>query len=293
MQIRLAENFRAIFYAPFYAAQALGFYAEQGIDVRFVPSASPGEGVAALLRGEIDLSWGGPMRVMKARETQNDSRLVCFCEVVSRDPFFVVGRRAQFMLKDLAEMRFAAVSEVPTPWLCLQHDLRRHGIDPSRVKRAPPRSMAENFQALCTGELDAVQVLEPYASMASAQGAGTVLYAASSRGPTVYTTFIAARERIEEKRSALAATVRAIADTQRWLLEHTAEELAERSAEFFPDIRPAILLGSLRRYREAEVWASTTPISREGFAQLAECLHSGGFLSRMPSYEDCVEQSLG
>ena len=31
MKIRLAENFRAVFYAPFYATQALGFYAREGI----------------------------------------------------------------------------------------------------------------------------------------------------------------------------------------------------------------------------------------------------------------------
>jgi hypothetical protein len=28
MPIKLAENFRAVFYAPFYAAQALGFYVQ-------------------------------------------------------------------------------------------------------------------------------------------------------------------------------------------------------------------------------------------------------------------------
>jgi hypothetical protein len=33
-------------------------------------------------------------------------------------------------------------------------------------------------------------------------------------------------------------------------------------------------------------------VSREGFARLAESLLSGGFISRMPAYEDCVDQSL-
>jgi len=36
MKIRLAENFRAIFYAPFYATQALGFYEREGVDIDFV-----------------------------------------------------------------------------------------------------------------------------------------------------------------------------------------------------------------------------------------------------------------
>ena len=64
MPIKLAENFRAVFYAPFYAAQSLGFYASEGVEVELVNSSSPGDGVSALLNDAIDITWGGPMRVM-------------------------------------------------------------------------------------------------------------------------------------------------------------------------------------------------------------------------------------
>src|SRR5947207_2351494 len=92
MRIRLAENFRAVFYAPFYATNALGFYAREGVDVELICSSGPGEGVAGLLNATVDITWGGPMRVMKAREQQS-TPLACFCEVVARDPFYLVGRR--------------------------------------------------------------------------------------------------------------------------------------------------------------------------------------------------------
>src|SRR6266581_3053837 len=70
MPIRLAENFRAVFYAPFYAGQSLGFYAREGIAVELVNSSIPGDGVSALLNDTVDLTWGGPMRVMKAHDLQ-------------------------------------------------------------------------------------------------------------------------------------------------------------------------------------------------------------------------------
>ena len=186
MPIRFAENFRAVFYAPFYAAQSLGFYAGEGVEVELVTSSNPGDGVLALLNDTIDITWGGPMRVMKAHDLQPGSPLVCFCEVVARDPFYLVGRhhRPEFQLRDLASLRFARVSEVPTPWMCLQHDLREQGIDPSRLDRAPDRSMASNLEALRNGQLDVAQLFEPYASMALQLGAGHILYAASARGPT-------------------------------------------------------------------------------------------------------------
>ena len=34
MLIKLAENFRALFYAPFYATQTLGFFAREGVELR-------------------------------------------------------------------------------------------------------------------------------------------------------------------------------------------------------------------------------------------------------------------
>jgi len=295
MPIRFAENFRAVFYAPFYAAQSLGFYAGEGVEVELVSSSNPGDGVLALLNDTIDITWGGPMRVMKAHDLQPSSPLVCFCEVVARDPFYLVGRhhRPEFQLRDLASLRFARVSEVPTPWMCLQHDLREQGIDPSRLDRAPDRSMASNLEALRNGQLDVAQLFEPYASMALQLGAGHILYAASARGPTVYTTFVATKSGIERHRDAFTGMTRAIRRMQGWLSQHDAEELTELTAPFFPDIARNILVSSLRRYGQAGIWARTPDMSRQGFTRLGESLLSGGFVSRMPTYEDCVDQSLG
>src|SRR5215813_2667604 len=181
MRIRLAENFRALFYAPFYATHVLGFYAGEGIVVDLVNSPAPASAAAGLLDGSIDISWGGPMRVMKARDLDPASPLVCFCEVVTRDPFFLVGRvdRSGFQLADLAKLRVGTVSEVPTPWLCLQHDLREHGVDPERINRAANGTMAEHLTAVGKGELDVAQVFEPYASLAVRSGTCEIIYAAS------------------------------------------------------------------------------------------------------------------
>src|SRR5262249_59064592 len=88
MKLRLAENFRAIFYAPFYATQALGFYEREGVAVEFVASSTPGDAVARLLDGSIDLTWGGPMRVMQAHDRDPPSPPPCFSHVVPPPPFY-------------------------------------------------------------------------------------------------------------------------------------------------------------------------------------------------------------
>jgi NitT/TauT family transport system substrate-binding protein len=295
MKLRLAENFRAVFYAPFYATQALGCFAREGLDVEFVASAKPGDAIAGVIGGTIDFTWGGPMRVMQAREQDANSPLVCFAEVVARDPFYLIGRPdiADFSLADLTGLRVATVAEVPTPWVCLQHDLRLAGLDPAGLDRVKDRTMAENVAALRAGALDVVQAFEPFVAAAVGEGIAKILYAASARGPCVYTSFITSRARIAAEPNAFAAITRAVAAMQAWLAQHEADALAAAVAAYFPDVAPALLADALSRYRAAGIWAATPVMSRAGFGRLAESFRSGGLLARMPRFEDCVEAGLG
>src|SRR5207237_10828889 len=109
-------------------------------------------------------------------------------EVVGRDPFYLIGRKSQpsFGLKDLAAMRLGVVSEVPTPWYCLRADLEDAGVDTAALRITKNLTMPQQIEALPAGRLEPVQLFEPYASRALADG-NAVLYAASSRRPTSYT----------------------------------------------------------------------------------------------------------
>jgi NitT/TauT family transport system substrate-binding protein len=121
---------------------------------------------------------------------------------------------------------------------------------------------------------------------------GDILYAASARGPTVYTAFLASRDSVRRNRAAFAAMVRATRRMLAWLAEHGAQELADAVAPFYREIPRDILAGSLARYRDAGLWAHTPELSRPGFARLADSLKSGGFISRMHTYEECVDEGL-
>ena len=130
MTIKLFEHQRAIFYAPFYAAHVRGVYQAAGVEVEMVTSPDPAVTAIGLHDGTADVAWGGPMRVLLAFDSNPECDLVLFAEAVTRDPFFLIGRvpKPNFQLADLLGIRLASVSEVPTPWLCLQEDLRRAGL---------------------------------------------------------------------------------------------------------------------------------------------------------------------
>jgi len=294
MSIVLSENFRALFYAPFYAAQATGAFAEAGVEVVLKPSPSPPDAVRALRAGEVDVMWGGPLRVMTLYDTEPGADLVCFCDVVARDPFFVIGAqpRPDFKLADLAGLRFATVSEVPTPWVCLQDDLRRAGLDPTRLRRITDKTMEENEATLRAGTVDAIQVFQPYAERLIAAGAGHVWYAAASRGRTAYTTLVTRRAVLAKRADELLKMTRALHHTLGWFSRTPAVEITKVLKDYFPDVPPEIFAACIDRYRALELWASDPVVRREGYDRLHAAMRSAGVLSKDIPFEVCVDTKL-
>jgi NitT/TauT family transport system substrate-binding protein len=294
VSIVLSENFRALFYAPFYAAHAIGAFHDAGVDVTLRPSPDPAAAARALRSGEADVMWGGPLRVMIAHDREPTADLVCFADVVARDPFFVVGARPRpdFRLADLAEVKLGTVSEVPTPWICLADDLRRAGVDLARLDRICGPSMAENAAALRAGRLDAVQLFQPYAEELIASGAGHVWYAAASRGLTAYTTLVTRRATLERRAEELVKMVRGLHRTLRWFAAAPATEIAATLASHFPDVSATIFAAAVERYRKFGLWGPDPVIRREGYDRLHAAMRAFGTLKRDIPFEACIDTGL-
>jgi len=294
MPIVLQETLRGLLYAPFYAALALEAYREQGLDVRFVSAPRPSEAARGLLDGTVDVTWGGPMRVMETYDKQPNCDLVCFCEVVTRDPFCLVGRgmRPNFQLTDLIGTTIATVSEVPTPWLCLQEDIRRAGLDPNAIDGISGRSMAENLEALRDGKIAAVQLFEPFIEAALADGTCSIWYAASERGPTSYTTFYTRRALLADRHDEMKAMVRAIYRTQKWLHASASAQIARAIVRFFPQQPERHLAAAIDRYKRLGIWGKNPRLPRSGYERLRAGLVSGGFVARETAYEVAVDNTL-
>ena len=289
--VRLFESLRAVFYAPFYLALDLDAYGKRGLKVEFGRPGSPDDAATSLFDGAADVTWGGPMRMMQYQDRHGEGTVVAFAEAVTRDPFYVIGRepRPDFRFADLMDARVARVSEVPTPWLCLQDDIRRAGLDPAALERAPDRGMAENAEALREGRVDAIQVFEPFAEELLHEGAGHIWYAAARRGPTSYTTLYTSRRFAEANPDTLSALAGGVMEALAWLHGNDTEALAERLQGYFPGLDPARLASALARYRANGVWGRDPVLPLEGFVRLKGALISGGFIASDIPFEACVD----
>jgi NitT/TauT family transport system substrate-binding protein len=291
--LTLQEPFRAIFYTPFYAALARGDFAAAGVEVRLLTVGEPDRAVANLLSGAADLAWSGPMRVIRDQAANPASPLVSFGAVVMGDPFLLVGLGARpgFALPDLGALTLGVVSEVPTPWWCLQHDLRQAGVEPATLRIITGRTMAENMDAVAHRRLDAAMLFEPFASLLEDRG-GAVWHAQAARGPTSYTAFYATRAALAEKRAAMRAMVRGIAAMQRWLHEAAPAEIAATVASYFPDFDRALLERAIARYRGLGIWSRTPHFPREAFDTLQAAMLGAGAIARAPGFAACVDAAI-
>ena len=293
MALVLQESLRALFYAPYYAALALGAYEKEGLEVKLVSAARPSAAPNALFHGSVDVVWGGPMRVNQVYDQRAHCDLVCFGEAVTRDPFMLIGRtpRPNFRLAVLLALRIAIVGEVPTPWLCLQDDLRRAGIDPEALGRSDERGMADNAAALRYGEVDVAQLFQPLAEELIASGMGHLWYAAAERGPCSYTTFYTRASTLEAKRGEMLKLVRGLYRTQRWMRLNPPDRLADVIQPYFPKVPRALLSAAIARYRDQGIWGRNPILPRDGYERLVGALVSAGFASGTP-YETAVDNSL-
>lgn len=290
MRITLIENFRAVFYAPFYLPIALGAYETEGLQVELKTSPDAAQTASSLMAGAGDVSWGGPLRLMIALE-KNPRAALAFCEVVGHDPFFLLGREPHpaFRPEHLKGKKLAAVTEVPTPWMCLRQDLRLAGTDPNTITTIPGRSMAENVAALRSGEADVIQVFQPYVAQVLHEGAGHVWYAQAGRGPVAYTSLNTTRQFAERNPDALRGMCRAMYRAQTWIATHAAGDLAAALADYFADLPREILTACFETYKQVGLWNRDPILQRRGLEWLRDAALADGILRTKFAYEDCVD----
>lgn len=298
-KIVLYENLRTPSYTPFYLAQAEGLFEAEGVDVELRLSPAPAETAEGLVEGRADVAFGGPMRVMMhhdaAHRAGRTSPLVCFAQVVARDPFLLVGRAPNpaFRFEDLVGPRVAVAVDVPTPWMTLFDDLDRAGIDPASLNRTPDAPMADNAAALERGEIDVVQVFEPYADRLVSSGAGHLWHRFSRRGDVAFTSFYTTVRYAAERRDTCAALVRAIAAALVQIHEMPAETIAERiGPAFFPDLPVGALARIVAAYRAARLWPPTPALPAAAFVRLKAALLAGGLITCDVPYSLAVDAEL-
>ena len=293
-RLTVAETFRSIFYAPLAVAVHGGHFAAEGLEVDVVTAEFGAGTVGMMQKGEAHVALSGLMRSFDQAD-RGEAPLVHFAAVNDRNGFFLLGRQARpsFAWPDLVGRIVISFGGAPTPWLCLQAVLRRHGVDPARVTFVRNLSTADAVAAFRAGKGDFIEHGPPVVDHLLADGTGHLVAAmGDATGPLPFSSFMASRETLARDRERIVRFVRGFARAQRWMASSGAAEIAEVIAPAFPDIDRRIRVAAVERYVRQSTWARDPVLTRSGFDTLQTILLDGGFIRRAHRFEDLVDVEI-
>jgi NitT/TauT family transport system substrate-binding protein len=292
--LRVVVAFHSIFYAPLPVAIRGGHFAAEGLEVDPETPALAGGTVDALLRGVADVSLSGIMRSFELVD-RGGARLVHFAAVNDRNGFFLLSRepRPSFAWSDVVGRTIISFGGAPTPWLCMQAVLRRHGVDPARVTFRRDLSTPDAIAAFRAGQGDFIEHGPPVIDQLVADGTGHLVASmGEATGPVPFSSFMATPEMLTKQRDVLIRFVRGLYRAQRWMAASTAQEIAAVVAPVFGDIDPAIRVAAVERYLKQSTWARNPVLTRTGYDTLQEILLSAGFIKKPHPFDALVDTDI-
>jgi NitT/TauT family transport system substrate-binding protein len=292
--LRVVVAFHSIFYAPLPVAIRGGHFAAEGVEVDSETPALAAGTVDALQSGVADISLSGIMRSFQLVD-RGGARLVHFAAVNDRNGFFLLSRepRPRFAWPDVVGRTIISFGGAPTPWLCMQAVLRRHGVDPARVTFRRDLSTPDAIAAFRAREGDFIEHGPPVIDQLIADGTGHLVASmGEATGPVPFSSLMATPEALTKQRDVLIRFVRGLYRAQRWMAASTAQEIAAVVAPAFPDIEPSVRVAAIERYLRQSTWATDPVLTRAGYETLQEILLSAGFIKKPHPFESLIDTEI-
>jgi NitT/TauT family transport system substrate-binding protein len=293
-RLRVVEVFHSIFYAPLPVAVHGGHFAAEGLEIEVATAGQASATADALQHGRADIALSGLMRSFDLLD-RGLGQLVHFAAVNDRNGFFLLSREARerFAWSDLVGRTVISFSGAPTPWLCMQAVLRRHGVDPARVTFVRNLSTADAVEAFRARKADFIEHGPPVIDQLMADGTGHLVAAmGDATGPLPFSSFMTTPETLARDRERLVRFVRGLHRAQRWMAASSAGSIAAVLATAFPDIDAGVRVQAVDRYVRQSTWATDPVLTRAGFDTLQEILLAGGFIKRRHPFEALVDTEI-
>ncbi len=295
-KVRVCEVTHSIFYAPQYAAIALGYFADEGIEIELSNGQGADAVMAAVLSGNIDVGFAGPEASIYVYNEGNADYTQVFAQITQRDGSFLIGREKDdnFTWDKVKGKVVLPGRRGGVPYMTLEHVLRKSGIDPAKDTTLDNSVQYAMMTAAFTGGTgDYVTAFEPTASMLQQQGQGYIVASVGeASGDIPYTAYFAKKSYIDQNSDLIQRFTNAVYRGQQWVATHTAAEIAALVADQFPDTDLALLEKSVESYRAIDAWNETPVMGKEGFDRLQSVMTEAGELTKTADYDKVVNNTF-
>ncbi len=294
--IQVNEVTRSVFYAPQYAAISKGFFEEEGLNIELTTGQGADKVMTAVISGQSDIGFAGPEASIYIYNEGKENYAEVFAQMTQRDGSFLVSRDKtdNFSWQDLKGKTVIPGRKGGVPYMTFEYVLKQNGIDPQKdLVLDDSISFDLMAGAFAGGNAEYVTLFEPTASMTEAAGAGYIVASVGeAAGEIPYTAYFANKSYIEENPDIIQGFTNAIYKGQKWVKEHTAAEIAEVIAEFFPDTDLDMLTASIQSYMDIDAWSDTPVLKEESFNLLQKVMKEAGELEKEADYNKVINNSF-
>jgi len=291
-KVRVAEVTHSVFYAPQYAAHALGYFEEEGLDVEIILTSGADKVTSAVLSGDVEIGFCGSEATIYIYNQGEENYLVNFAGLTKRDGSFIVSRRKieNFNINDLKGSYIIGGRKGGMPEMTLEWILKENGINPKTdVTIDTSIAFAGMSGAFIGGIGDYVTLFEPNALSIEKNGFGYVVASLGELGGEVpYTVYNAKKSYIENNKDVIEGFTRAIQKGIDYVKNTNSEEVAKTILNYFPDVSLQDLTIIVERYKSIDSWYDNVLITEESFNHVQKIVESAGELTKKAPYKELV-----
>ncbi|WP_433946553.1 ABC transporter substrate-binding protein [Paenibacillus sp. SN-8-1] len=295
-KIQLGEVTRSVFYAPQYVALEKGFFKDNGLDVELRTTSGGDKTMTALLSGGIDIALVGAETSIYVYQQGSDDPVLNFAGLTQTDGTFLVSRNdvQNFNWDSLKQSVFLGQRKGGMPQMAGEFTLKKHGIDPHQdLNLIQNVDFANITAAFISGTGDYVQLFEPQASIIEKEGKGHVVASfGTESGKLPYTVYMSKKSYMDEHSEQVQKFTDSIFKAQKWVNEHSPEEIAKVVSPYFKDTDQAILTSAIKRYKEQGTYAQTPQIDEKSWNNLLDVMDAAGELKERVPVSKLVDPSF-
>ena len=221
--------------------------------------------------------------------------MVNFAGLTKRDGSFLISREKikNFNVRNLKGKHILAGREGGMPAMTLEYALNTNEVKSTDVNLDTSVEFSAMSGSFIGGNGDFVSLFEPTASDLVHKGYGYVVASIGELGGVVpYTAYNAKKSYIRENPNVIKGYTKAINKGLEYVHSHSANEVADVIAKYFPDTSKKDLTNIVKRYKDIDSWYETAYIAEKDFNHIEDIMKNAGKLDKKAPYKKLVNNSF-